>query len=279
MGHLQIVRSLSSRGKFRLVNSFREHKRVPGEIVYIRFLQECYPLRIAISIRHPWRIEIYIYTYIRTYYDWQKWRRSKTRFPRWENIFPRHLSVVWETRIRICMRKGMASEEDCHGGFPLGFCFHRRGERNIGIESSSPFRALLAKSVVGPIYDDKGDGGGRVRGGKKKKKKKGRTRATKGRRKVRRTETNGRRVEARGRGTRCEVNTGCPVNFIPKDWPRDALRFMECILVKIHSEMKGVLHITWKIARFLVKRMNSIVTWTTPPPPPPPLLPPFFSRH
>lgn len=165
----------------------------------------------------------------------------------------------WETHIRICMRKGMASEEDCHGGFPLGFCFHRRGERNIGIESSSPFRALLAKSVVGPIYDDKGDGGGGG-GRKEKEKKKGRTRATKGRRKVRRTETNGRRVEARGRGTRCEVNTGCPVNFIPKDWPRDALRFMECILVKIHSEMKGVLHITWKIARFLVKRMNSIVT-------------------
>lgn len=52
----------------------------------------------------------------------------------------------------------------------MSFCFHRRGERNIGIESSSPFRALLAKSVVGPIYDDKGDGEG-VGGGKKKKKK------------------------------------------------------------------------------------------------------------
>lgn len=113
-----------------------------------------------------------------------------------------------------------------------------------------------------------GVGGGR----KEKEKKKGKNardeRSTEGS-----TDRN-KRSEARGRGTRCEVNTGCPVNFIPKDWPRDALRFMECILVKIHSEMKGVLHITWKIARFLVKRMNSIVTWTTPPPPPP--LPPLF---
>lgn len=191
MGHLQIVRSLSSRGKFRLVNSFREHKRVPGEIVYIRFLQECSPFRIAISIRHPWRIEIYIYTYICTI--GKSGGGVKRDFRDGKIFFHDTYPSSWETRIRICMRKGMASEEDCHGGFPLGFCFHRRGERNIGIESSSPFRALLAKSVVGPIYDDKGDGGGGWGEERKRKKKKGRTRATKGRRKVRRTETNGRK--------------------------------------------------------------------------------------
>lgn len=61
--------------------------------------------------------------------------------------------------------------------------FIDEGGRNIGIGSSSPFRAaLLAKSVVGPIYDDKGGG----RGGKEKKK-----REERGRRKVGRTETNG----------------------------------------------------------------------------------------
>lgn len=49
----------------------------------------------------------------------------------------------------------------------IEFLFSSAGEYWHRCGSSSPFRALLAKSVVGPIYDDKGDGEGEEGGEKK----------------------------------------------------------------------------------------------------------------
>lgn len=74
----------------------------------------------------------------------------------------------------------------------IEFLFSSAGEYWHRCGSSSPFRALLAKSVVGPIYDDKGDGEGEEGGGGKEGKNATRWKGPT----VRRTETNSR-VEAR----------------------------------------------------------------------------------
>ena len=90
----------------------------------------------------------------------------------------RHLSVVVGGRRSNKRISEFASAKgwrgDCHEKVrSLSFCFHRRGNIGIGCGSSPPFRALLAKSVVvGPMYDDKGDGE-RKEEGKGEKKREG----------------------------------------------------------------------------------------------------------
>lgn len=87
----------------------------------------------------------------------------------------RHLSVVVGGRRSNRRISEFASAKgwrgDCHEKVrSLSFCFHRRGNIGIGCGSSPPFRALLAKSVVvGPMYDDKGDGERKEEGKGKKK--------------------------------------------------------------------------------------------------------------
>lgn len=96
----------------------------------------------------------------------------------------RHLSVVVGGRRSNRRISEFASAKgwrgDCHEEVrSLSFCFHRRGNIGIGCGSSSPpFRALLAKSVVvGPMYDDKGDGERKEEGkGEKKREGKNATR-------------------------------------------------------------------------------------------------------
>ena len=84
----------------------------------------------------------------------------KTRFsPRGEKYFStladtylssRETDSLAKTRIRICIGKGKA--RDCHGS--IEFLFSSSGVVLASVRDASPSRALLAKIVAGPIYND-----------------------------------------------------------------------------------------------------------------------------
>lgn len=177
-------------------------------------------LWIAISIRHPWRIYIYIRICITI---GKSGRRSKTRFPRWGKYFSTlgdtYLSS-WEADARTDAYPNLHLQRDGEEIATRRFAvwvsvFIGGGILASGADLLLPLEPFWQRaSSWGLCTMTKGMGRGK-RKGRGKKKGKGRTRHVEEKSNaVRRTETNSR-LEARGGGTPWRGYTGCPVNFTP----------------------------------------------------------------
>lgn len=198
-------------GKFRFVNSPRN-----TNATYVSREKRIFSFKSVLLLSESQfrfvTLEGCIHIYVYICITIGKSGRSKTRFPRWEKYFSTlgdtYLSS-WEADTRTDAYPNLHLQRDGEeiATVRIEFLFSSAGEYWHRCGSSSPFRALLAKSVVGPIYDDKGEeGGGKEKKGREERDAVGKVQQFDGRK-----QTVGGSAARGGGGTRGGVIQGVPL--------------------------------------------------------------------
>lgn len=198
-------------GKFRFVNSLRN-----TNATYVSREKRIFSFKSVLLLSESQfrfvTLEGCIHIYVYICITIGKSGRSKTRFPRWEKYFSTlgdtYLSS-WEADTRTDAYPNLHLQRDGEeiATVRIEFLFSSAGEYWHRCGSSSPFRALLAKSVVGPIYDDKGEeGGGKEKKGREERDAVGKVQQFDGRK-----QTVGGSAARGGGGTRGGVIQGVPL--------------------------------------------------------------------